>query len=401
MARRKATAAVSIDGIAPDLNPKDDDVKFIGPEYRFVAGIEGQDRKVAMARAFAWYNRFFGRKEAKELIAAYLDHNDRSGEAKIIRKTPDNAVHSTYGWLARMTRRGLVLTTEEQETLNREIARLIKEVTDPEEKSSTTSITKAVEQPKEQAPKANVQEIMRERASEAASELEGMFDDFIEQGPKLNHTFKPIDVLAKKNVMPQHVPMIADIWKRHQTEFEAVAEGLDKQLNEGYSYLSKVQIRHVGKFIEFVINELSNYVNVKKVARKPRARKAVPVEKIVAKLKYLKEYTEPKSKLKITSVPAAKLHGASEAWVYDTAKRKLVYLCADEYSKTFTIKGTTVVGLDASKSQAKTVRKPEELLPAFMKAGKPACRKMFDEVKTVSTAFSGRMNDDLLILKAW
>lgn len=400
MARRKTTTAVSIDGIAPDLNPKDDEVKFIGSENKFVAGIEGQERKVAMARAFAWYNRFYGRKDAKDLLAAYLDHNNRSGEAKVVRKAADNAVHSTYGWLARMTQRGLVLTTEEQETLNGEIARLIKSVTDPEEKVSTTSITKAVEQPKEQAPKANVQEIMRERASEAAGELEGMFDDFIEQGPKLNHTFKPIDVLAKKNVMPQHVPMIADIWKRHQAEFEAVAEGSDKQLNEGYAYLSKVQIRHVGKFIEFVINELNNYVNVKKVARKPRARKAVPVEKIVAKLKYLKEYIEPKSKLKITSVPAAKLHGASEAWVYDAAKRKLHHFIADEYSKTFTVKGTTLLGFDESQSEMKTLRTPETQLKEVM-GSRPAARKFFKDIKTVAAKPTGRFNEDMIILKAF
>ena len=65
----------------------------------------------------------------------------------------------------------------------------------------------------------------------------------------------------------------------------------------------------------------------------PRKKKPVPVEKIVAKLKYLKEFKDPANKLDLVSVHPTKLHGASEAWVYDTAKRKLHHYIADEYSR--------------------------------------------------------------------
>jgi hypothetical protein len=36
-----------------------------------------------------------------------------------------------------------------------------------------------------------------------------------------------------------------------------------------------------------------------------------------------------------------------------------------------------------------------------MKLGKPAGRKFFDEIKAVGTAFNGRTNENIIILKAW
>ena len=45
---------------------------------------------------------------------------------------------------------------------------------------------------------------------------------------------------------------------------------------------------NIVKFIELVISDLNSYISVKKAAKAPRARKAVPVEKQVAKLENLK-----------------------------------------------------------------------------------------------------------------
>jgi hypothetical protein len=78
----------------------------------------------------------------------------------------------------------------------------------------------------------------------------------------------------------------------------------------------------------------------------------------------------------------------------------LIYLIADEYSKTFTVKGNTILGFDSAKSEAKTIRKPTTLND-LMKAGKPASRKFFTDLTTVGTSPTGRMNDDIVILKAW
>ena len=372
------------------LNPRDADVQHYGDEPLFVLQPDEDKRRVALMRSFTWYHRFYGKKDARELLSQYLDLNDRPADAKIMRKIHENEFLLTLCWLARMQLRGLTLTEHEELILNNEIARLLKIVHKPEEVKAEVEVST----------RPNIQDILKEKARDAAGELEGLFDEFITSGAPTKHSLKPMDEVAKKNVMPQHISLLTEVWKKKQNEFEELLKGTDKQLIEGYTYLNKTQIKNVLKFIEQVLNDLNSYISVKKAAKAPRARKAVPVEKIVAKLKYLKTFKDTASKLDLVSISPVKLHGASEAWVYDTAKRKLHHYIADEYSKVFSVKGNTLLGFDTTKSEVKTLRKPGEQIKEVM-GSKPAARKFFGYIKAVATTPNGRFNDQLIILKAW
>lgn len=372
------------------LNPRDADVQHYGDEPLFVLQPDEDKRRVALMRSFTWYHRFYGKKDAKELLSQYLDLNNRPADAKILRKVHENEFLLTLCWLARMQLRGLELTEHEELTLNNEISRLLKIVHKPEE----------VKVEPEVSTRPNIQDILKEKARDAAGELEGLFDEFITSGAPAKHSLRPMDEVAKKNVMPQHISLLTEVWKKKQNEFEELLKGVDKQLVEGYTYLNKTQIKNVLKFIEQVLNDLNSYISVKKAAKAPRARKAVPVEKQVAKLKYLKTFKDTATKLDLTSISPVKLHGASEAWVYDTAKRKLHHYIADDYSKAFTVKGNTLLGFDTTKSEIKTLRKPAEQLKEIM-GSKPAARKYFNDIKAVATTPNGRFNEGMIILKAF
>jgi hypothetical protein len=187
------------------------------------------------------------------------------------------------------------------------------------------------------------------------------------------------------------------VWKTKLAEFEEVLEGADADLVEGYSHLSKNQIKQCVKFIEQVIADCGNYVQIKKVERKPRAKKAVSPERVSAKFKYLKEFAE----LKLTSVAPAQLVNAAEAWLYDTKKRKLIHVMADTHIGTFTVKGSAIVGFDTINTLQKTLRKPAEQLKEVVSSGKPAARKAFKDIKSTETKYNGRGNENLIILKAW
>lgn len=371
------------------LNPRDPDTKYMGDEPYFALQPDSEYRGVALARSFNWYNRFYGKKDAKELMAQYLEHHDRQDDAKKLRKVEEKEFLMTLCWLARMSLRGLELNEHEQATLENELSRLLKLVAKPQ------VVEKVEEKPVSNRP--NVQDIMRDKAREAAGELEGVFDDFILNGKASDKT---MDVVARFNVMPQHISIIADVWKRKQSEFNELQEGNDKELTEAYKHLGKVQVRNIVKFIEQVLADLNSYISVKKASKAPRKRKAVPIEKVVAKLKYLKEFKDPANKLDLVSVHPTKLHGASEAWVYDTSKRKLHHYIADEYSKSFTVKGNTILGFDTNKSEIKTLRKPGEQIKEVM-GSKPAARKFFADIKTVATTPNGRFNENMIILKAF
>ena len=376
------------------LNPRDPDIEYLGPEPMFAVQPDEDRRRVALMRSFTWYGRFYGKKDAKEFLAQYLDLRERPQEAKIMRKIDEKECINTLAWLARMELRGLELSETESETLQNEIKRLLETINKPQVVEATA--TGAPDAPT----RPNIQDILKDKAREAGGELEGLFDEYITSGAGTKHTLRPIDEVAKKNVMPQHISLLTDVWKKKLNEIEEVLKGTDSQLVQGYNHLSKTQLKNVVKFIELVISDLNSYISVKKAAKAPRARKAVPVEKIVAKLKYLKTFKDTTSKLDLVSVSPIKLHGSSEAWVYDTAKRKLHHYVADDYSKTFTVKGSTLLGFDTAQSEVKTLRKPSEQLKEVM-GSKPAARKYFKDIKAVSTTPNGRFNTEMIILKAF
>jgi hypothetical protein len=373
------------------LNPRDPDTEYLGPEPMFAVQPDEDRRRVALMRSFTWYGRFYGKKDAKEFLAQYLDLRERPQEAKIMRKIDEKECINTLAWLARMELRGLELSETESDTLQNEIKRLLETINKPEVIEATVP---------EVSNRPNIQEILKDKAREAAGELEGLFDEYITSGAGSKHTLRPIDEVAKKNVMPQHISLLTDVWKKKLNEIEEVLKGTDSQLVQGYQHLTKTQLKNIVKFIELVIGDLNSYISVKKAAKAPRARKAVPVEKQVAKLKYLKVFKDTASKLDLLSISPIKLHGASEAWVYDTAKRKLHHYIADDYSKTFTVKGSTLLGFDSAQSEVKTLRKPAEQIKEVM-GSKPAARKYFKDIKAVSTTPNGRFNDAMIILKAF
>jgi hypothetical protein len=370
------------------MNPRSPDTKYVGnePEWR-VQPEQDRNRISAMSNAFGWYNYFYGKKEAKEMIVAYLDAHKRVKDAKKMRTLPDSQVRLTTGWLCRMSMMGLELTDQEQIKLDNLIADLLAikdqaavEVAEPE----------AVAKP-------NIQDRLKEKMKDCAGELEGMFDDFVAAGCKMSADWKPIAQIRGMNVAPQMVYHIADIWKTRLAHFELVVAGKDSQLVEGYSYLTKVQLRNIVKFCESVISDCGAYVQIKKVERKPRKVKPVSPEKKAAKFKHQVEFAE----LKLKGLPAASLVDKSEAWLYDTKKRKLIHVVADSHAGSFTIKSSSIIGFSVSETQQKTVRKPAETIKAIQAAGKPAARKIFKDLTTTETQFNGRSSENLLVLKSW
>ena len=140
---------------------------------------------------------------------------------------------------------------------------------------------------------------------------------------------------------------------------------------------------------------IEQYRGVKKATKKARVKKAPSKEKVIAKLKYAKEHKE----LKIVSINPADILGAQELWVYNTKSRKLGKYVADALQGPLGVKGTSLIGFDESKSVCKTLRKPEEKLKEFAKAGKIQLRKFLEDIKATETKMNGRINADIVLLK--
>jgi len=379
---KKPTAEIKL------LNPKSADVKYTGSEPAWKLVLTDGDRTSAMLKAFAWYNYHYGKKDAKDMIAHWLEHNDRPKDAKLIRGIPDSQIRSTTAWVCRMNLIGLALSEHELSVIDGQISDMMR---------IKQEVVKVVTEEETVQARLTIQDHLRERMSECAGELEGMFDDFLQQGAKLTAEFKPMSHIRGRNVAPQMIGTISAIWKDRLAEFEETVEGRDADLVEAYSHLSKIQLRNCVKFCELVINDCASYVQIKKVERKPRAKKAISPEKLSSKFKYLKDFVE----LKLVSEAPASLVNASEAWLYDTKKRKLIHVVADSHVGSFTIKGTSIVAFDAVNSSQKTLRKPAEQIKSIVSVGKPAARKVYKDIKSTEVKFNGRGNENLIILKSW
>ena len=368
------------------LNPRSPDTKYTGlePAWRVQPT---DDRTSQLSAAFSWYNYFYGKKDAREMLVAYLEHNGRKTDVRALKGVPDSAIRLTTAWLCRMSMVGLELTDTEQVRLEGYIQEIL---TAREPEVVVAEAAPVVVKP-------NIQDRLREKVSECAGELDGMFDEFVTAGAKMSADYKPIMVIRGLNVAPQMISDIANLWKHKLAEFETVIEGKDAQLVEGYSNFSKIQMRNLVKFCEAVINDCGAYVQIKKVERKPRKVKSVPPEKRAAKFKVLMDFVE----LKLKGLPAASLVDKAEAWLYDTKKRKLIHLVADSHTQAFTVKSNSIIGFSTIETMQKTVRKPADVVRAVQAAGKPAARKIYKDLTTTETPFNGRGTENLVILKAW
>jgi hypothetical protein len=349
------------------------------------------------ARFFAHYD--LERKDCGTKVKEYIKKNFAKDYLTKINRLPDWKVDMNSHWAATAHllevnpdlvpdsyKTGL---TKWIETLALEGAALTakKEETEGEEKPKKT---------------VNIQEIMREKADEALGDIEALFDEFVDSGYSKDFSVnkKVVGALSSRNVLPQHLAPAIKRYQRLLDEYLEAQTGKCEQLNEGYANYSKMQLRYAIKVVEDIIAELNGYISLKQVAKKPRAKKAVPVEKIVSKLKYCKNFKDDALKIELVGLSPVKLHESTEAWVYDTRKRKMHHYVADSYSKCLMVKGNTVIGFDKKESGMKTLRKPVEQIKALM-GSKPAARKYFKEIKAVEAVPNGRFNADMIILKAF
>ena len=117
------TTAQPVRATVRPLNPRSADTKFMGDEPTWrVQPV--YDRVSQMTIAFNWYNYFYGKKDARDMIVSYLETHGRKNDVRLLRGVPDSAISLTTGWLCRMSLVGLDLTEAEQVRLDNMLAEL-------------------------------------------------------------------------------------------------------------------------------------------------------------------------------------------------------------------------------------------------------------------------------------
>jgi hypothetical protein len=316
------------------------------------------------------------------------------------KKIKDNRISTTMGAVAACLNRGMTPHRADFNSgrdtaawLRAEIVKVLaegKNDVDPEVAAAEKEASK------KEVYTPSIQERLREVALAMTEELETAYEDFHCDPDNFDpKAFKVLNLLKGKGAKAAHARIIRDFYSRDLAELEELASGKGcEQLREGYSHRSKKQIKTLILFLTEIQNACTMLMQEAKVNRAPRAKKTVPAEKIVGKLKYMKT-NEP---LKLVSINPADILGAKELWVYNTKSRKLGRYVAKEYSE-LGVKGTSIINFDENLSVQKTVRKPEDKIKEFKAAGKVALRKFLDDINATDTKLNGRINEETVLLK--
>ena len=230
-----------------------------------------------------------------------------------------------------------------------------------------------------------IQDRLNEKISATIGELEGHYDDL--------EVIKFYEFLITQNVPQAQLGKIEKVYADRRAELELAQSKTDEQLTEAYKYLKAADYKKIYAWMDELQKAIEQYRGVKKATKKARAKKAPSKEKLVSRVKYCKEHAQ----LKIVSINPADIIGAQELWVYNVKTRKLGQYIASN-SNGLAIKGTTLENF-TDKSVSKTLRKPDQQLAEFAKAGKVQLRKFMEGIKATETVLNGRISTDVVLLK--
>jgi hypothetical protein len=366
------------------------DEKYTGtePEWNTEEALAMEDATFDhhLRRSFYYYNYHYSQKDCKKHVVAWAQKPENGftkDDLKAYIRSSDRSTSMTACSLVMAHKQGMPLKPRHIEFLKQAIQEAIE--------SAEPEVVETAEGDKPKAYVPTIQDRLAERTSEIIGELEGIFDD-IATGVK-NPT-KLYEFLVANNVVQSQLGKYEGLFRKRKEELELAQSKKDDQVREGYSHLKAADFKRIIGWIDDLLSSVEQYRGVKKATKKARVKKAPSKEKLVAKLKYAKT----DAVLKIVSINPADIIGASELWVYNAKTRKLGKYVAASY-KTLSIKGTSIEGFDTDKSTSKTLRKPEEKLKEFAKAGKIQLRKFLDDIKATETKLNGRINTDVLLLR--
>jgi hypothetical protein len=337
-----------------------------------------------LRRSFYYYNYHFTVKDLKPDLIKWLQEQtdfevSKSDLSKVIKSrwVPITAcsIIAAHG-------RGMPLKPRAIQYLETAVRDVVeKYAEDDEEDDQPVEVLKSVYK----AP--TIQDRLNEKTAATIGELEGHYDD-LEQ-------IKFYDFLVAQNVPQGQLGKIEKVYAERRAELELAQAKTDDQVTEGYKHLKAADFKKHYAWLDELAKAIEQYRGVKKATKKARVKKSPSKEKLIAKLKYAKQDTA----LKLVSINPVDIIGCSELWVYNTKTRKLGKYVPGAYKTGLSVKGTTILDFDETKSVQKTLRKPEQQLADFMKVGKVQLRKYMDTIKTTEIVLNGRCNEDTVLLR--
>lgn len=338
------------------------------------------------------YNYFYDHKDAFKWAEEWVKKN-RGQDLSDFKASEDWRVNTTLGGLCKMHLAGAPFDEKRMAWVNAGIDAAVK----------AGKENKRIEASLSTKPAKTSADVLAEKIHDFIAEVEAVIDDY--HNPKIlldAENYSVYNELKKINAPKPLAQKVYDYYKPLYDEIEELVTKKTPDLVEGYKHLKTTkEKKDYLAFIKNIIDDCQKFLNAATAAkvrkpRQPRAKKKVPIEKLIARVKYQKESAE----YKLTSVDPAAIVGATEVYLFNTKYRHLIQLVAASVDG-FSIKGTTVTNMREESSWKKTLRKPEDVLKEIGGTTKARASKLFLDLKTKASPANGRLNEETIILKVY
>ena len=366
------------------------DFKFTGEEPTWHnCPEEKYDDRVRQCLNF--YNYYLDRDDFIPIIQEYMKNNSYSdGNIAVIPHVPKTSyILNITGKLCRCFNMGMPKFGKYPNTVKEYIGNLVSEAKRELFFKKNDSVQKA-----KVSKKPNVHTIMTEKVrTSILCELEEMLDVWID--PKVKIKKLPVaSMLRGENIPVSFVGPVVQWLERHKNDYTDAYEKRCPDMVEGFSYLSKPQLRNRIKALDEMLNEIVLYKSSKKAARKPRTKKPKSADKQVSRLNYLNESEE----YCMQSCDPTRIVGAQKFFMFNTKYRKMTVFTSLGRDG-FTVQGSTLKGFDESQSYSLTLRKPKEILPIISAKTERQIDKELSKLTTKRKPANGRINKDTILIR--
>lgn len=332
-----------------------------------------------IVKGLVWYRENYKPVSSKQWVIAYLTSIGRSDDAALCAKGSNSIIKYTAP-LCRMVLRGLVLPSNYQAMMDKNLQGLLSNIKNRTEKQTD-------------AP--NIQDRIHAKADSFLCDLESILDVVSENIRTGNKNIHPLAEWIKKTEWTRPViTIIRERLNKSLTEWKLVET--DSELAEGYTHFKKKQLKNLIVEVETADTQLASIFDEQISNRKPRKKKKSP-DQLVKGLHFCLKNIE----FDVASVNPCDIIGCQGFVMYNEKNKKATVFVAQDPKDGLSVKGSTIIGFDPAKSFEKTVRKIEE----FMKDAKkvPAtftslCKHL-SLIKTKPSSPKGRVNDHCVILK--
>jgi hypothetical protein len=358
----------------------------IGRETIDWSSVKPEEYRKNILETLRHYGYFYEKKSYVSWSIEWIKAN-RPSDLKTFKASEDWRISATLAGLMKMQLMGAELEQSDIDFIENSVERILRIG-----KINIENAVEEVEEDKEPVKRKNPSELLKEKTLNIMGEIEGFIDDYLDG--TLDKKFSLYTHLKTIDAAAQTARDIAKFYKEMEAELIELTVTKDAELVEGYNNLSTKEQKGLLKLISGFVSDAEKFVLSKKANRKPRAKKATPATKQVAKVVYQKECAD----FKISSTSPAYIVGATEVYLFNTKTRVIKYLVTDNKDG-FIVSGTTVKNYDEELSFKKKLRKPEETIDSINKVTKLRALKALKALKTKASPTDGRINADTVILK--